>query len=149
MSRHRRICCVTHLWHFMQAICQQSNVWHDSFICVTWLIHTCDLTHSIYVTWHIHTYEWVGTDKFVVSHTCGTLCRPYVNIQRCDMTHSYVWHDSFICMIWLIHMCDTTHSYAWHDSFICVTWPIHTCEMTQSYIWNFMRENQLWGGYDE
>jgi len=23
-----------------------SYVWHDSFICVTWLIHMCDMTHS-------------------------------------------------------------------------------------------------------
>jgi len=46
-----------------------------------------------------------------------------LNIRNmCDMTHSYVWHDSFICVTWLIHMCDMTHSYVWHDSFICVTW---------------------------
>jgi len=38
----------------------------------------------------------------------------------CDMTHSYVWHDSFIRVTWLIHMCDMTHSYVWHDSFIYV-----------------------------
>ena len=29
----------------------------------------------------------------------------------CDMTHSYVSHDSFICVTWLIHTCDMTHSY--------------------------------------
>ena len=40
----------------------------------------------------------------------------------CDMTHSYVWHDSLICVTWLIHMCDMTHSYAWQDSLICVTY---------------------------
>ena len=45
----------------------------------------------------------------------------------CDMTHLYVWHDSFICVTWLIHMCDMTHSFVWHDSFICVTWLIHAC----------------------
>jgi len=55
-------------------------------------------------------------------------------IHMCDMTHSYVWHDSFICEIWLIHMCDMTHLYVWHDSFICVTWLIHTCDMTHSYV---------------
>jgi len=27
-------------------------------------------------------------------------------------------------MIRLIHMCDMTHSYVWHDSFMCVTWLI-------------------------
>jgi len=52
----------------------------------------------------------------------------------CDKTHSYVWHDSFICATWLIHMCDLTHSYVWHDSFICVTWLIHMCDMTHSYV---------------
>jgi len=55
-------------------------------------------------------------------------------IHMCDMTHSYVWHDSFICLTWLIHMCDMTHSYVWHDSFVCVTC-IHTCDMTHSYAW--------------
>ena len=25
-------------------------------------------------------------------------------------------------MSWLIHMCDMTHSYVWHDSFTCATW---------------------------
>jgi len=46
------------------------------------------------------------------------------------MTHSYVWHDSFICVTWLIHTCDMTHSCVWHDSFICVTRLSHICDMT-------------------
>ena len=61
---------------------------HDSFICVTWPIHMCDMTHS-YV-WH---------DLFI--------CVIWLN-HMCDMTHSYLWHDSFICAIWLIYMCDMT-----------------------------------------
>ena len=39
-------------------------VWHDSFICVTWVIHMCDMSHSyvwhasfICVTWLIHMCE--------------------------------------------------------------------------------------------
>jgi len=32
---------------------------------------------------------------------------------------------------WLIHMCDMTHSYLWHDSSICVTWLIHTCDTSR------------------
>jgi len=36
----------------------------------------------------------------------------------CAMTHSDVWHDSFICAIWLFHMCDMTHSSCvWRDLF--------------------------------
>jgi len=52
----------------------------------------------------------------------------------CDMTHSYVRHDSFLCVTWLIPMCDMTYSYVWRDSFIFVPWLIHMCDMTHSYV---------------
>jgi len=51
------------------------------------------------------------------------------------MTHSYVWHDSFIYMTLLIYTCDMTHSYVWHDAFTRVTWLIHICDMTHSHVW--------------
>jgi len=101
-------------------------VWHDSFICVTWLIHMCDMTHS-YV-WH---------DSFI----CVTWL-----IHMCDMNHSFVWHDSFICLTRLIHMCDMADSYVWHDSpipVLCSThlprsriyiWLTHRYEMSYSYV---------------
>jgi len=53
-------------------------------------------------------------------------------IHMCDMTHSYVWHDSFICVTWLIHMCDMTHSYVWHASFISVWHDLY--DMTHSHV---------------
>jgi len=57
-----------------------------------------------------------------------------------DMTHSCVWHDSFTCATWFIHVCDMTHSFVWHDSFVCVitysckTWPINVCDMNNSSV---------------
>jgi len=50
----------------------------------------------------------------------------------CDMTHSYVWHDSFLYAAWLIQLCDTTHSHVWHGSFTCVTCLNDMCDMTHS-----------------
>jgi len=50
-------------------------------------------------------------------------------VSTCDMTCSYMRHDSFIHATWLVHMHDMTRSY---DSFICVTWLLHMtmCNMT-------------------
>jgi len=95
-------------------------------MCVTWLIHMYDITHT-----HVWYY----------SYTCMTwLMHMY------DITHSYVWHDSFICMTWLIHMYDMTHSYVWHephshvwhDWFICVTWLIPICGVKEFHVWHLM-----------
>ena len=140
-----------------------SYVWHDAFMCVTWLIHMCGTTHSC--VWH---------DSFI----CWCLSVSY----RADIfhvcvrheTHSYVWRDSFMCAACLIrlthcnthcnthrntlvsltathtvthtvtltathtcpmHTCCTALSYVWHDSFIRVSWLIHKCVTTHSYVW--------------
>jgi len=145
-----------------------SYVWHDLFICVTWLIHMCDMTYS-YV-WH---------DLFIsvtwLIYLCMTTHSSRVTIlmRMCDMTHSCVWHDSFMCMTWLIHVCDLcissrhihhvwqysqysctceiwhahmfgmTHSHVWHDLFTCVTWLISMCDMTHSHVWH-MTHSYVW-----
>jgi len=57
-------------------------------------------------------------------------------VHTCDMTRSYVWHVLFICATCLIHMCDMTHSHVWHDSFICVTWHIHMSGTPYAYVWH-------------
>jgi len=53
-----------------------------------------------------------------------------------------MWHDSCICVTWLISKRDMIYSYTWHESFIrvtrlflCVTWCIHVCDMTRLYAW--------------
>jgi len=96
-----------------------SYVWHNAFICVTWLIkYTCDLTHL---------YAW---------HDAFTWATWLIHMCQCNMT----WHDPFTCVTWLVHFdtgvhtCDIIHSYVWDDSFICVTWHIHMCDTTNSYV---------------
>ena len=108
------------------------------------------MTHSygVYI-WHdsiIHKTPGKTRLRTESTHHLSTAAVVYM----CDMTHScvwhdsfirvtwliHVWHDSFICVTWLIHMCAMTHSYMSHNSFICVTWLIHMCDMTHSYVWH-------------
>jgi len=70
-------------------------VWHDSFVCMTWSIHMCDMIHSC--VWHNDIAIW-----------CDAI--------RVTWLILYVWHDSFVCMTWSIHMCDLIHSCVWHNS---------------------------------
>jgi len=97
-------------------VCSDASAPQHGFTCVTWRIHTCDMTHShvrhdafTRVTWRIHT---------------------------CDVTHSHVWHDAFTRVTWRIHIWDMTHSHVWRDAFTRVTWRIHTCDMIHSHVWH-------------
>ena len=74
------------------------------------------------ITWHYS--RWLGA-----SFKCVTWV-----IHMCDMTHSYVWHDSFIRVTWRIQVCDTTRSYEWLDSSTCLTWLIHMRDTTHSHV---------------
>jgi len=58
-------------------------------------------------TWLIHMWliSCVRHDVFI----CGTW----------HITRSRVGHHVSMCAAWIIHICDMTHSYVWHDSFIC------------------------------
>jgi len=91
-------------------------MWHDSCICLTWLIRMCETTD------HAHDFR--------------------VRTSRCKVsvihTHTPLWHDSFICVTRLIHMCDMTHSYEWRDF-------TYKRDMTHSYVWHdsFMRVKRL------
>jgi len=114
--------------------------------CVAWLIHIltlficiCDETHLC--VWHVYGGSFIFMTWLIHWLVCG-------------MTHSYLWHDAFICVTrlihacdmvcgmthsyydrtWLVYMCDKTHSCVWHgvwhDSFIFMTWLIHMCDAT-------------------
>jgi len=98
-----------------------------------WLIHMCDMPHLLlHAVTHMnescHTYEWVmaqvqtrhvthmneswHTYECVISHTWMT-------------THLTSPSSQLGLLGRLIHMCAMTHSYMRHDSFTCVTWLIH------------------------
>ena len=85
-------------WAWLIHICDMTHsyMWHDSFIYVTWLIHICDQT-PVNVRFSPSGAIWL-----IYMHMAGF-------IHMCDVTRSPMWHDSLICVTWLIHMCDMTH----------------------------------------
>ena len=86
-------------------------VWHGTFICVTCLVHMCDMTRS---------YVWYDPSMCDMTHL-------YSYVHMCDMTRSYAWHNSFICVSWHVHVCDMTHP--------CATWLIYMRDMTHANVW--------------
>jgi len=115
------------------------HVWHDSFICVTWLMYMCQISHP-YTLYHRRCcHRQCPLERYLTRliHMCA-MTRNFM----CDMTHSDVSCDPFICIVpeamvsqtfSVRETPDKTHSYVWHDaylyvshdSFICVMWFIH------------------------
>ena len=81
-----------------------SHVWHVSFMWDS-LCTSADMTHSWLIRDSFVTYSWL-----IPVATRGYLM---LQVRVCGMTHSYMWHASFPCVIWLVGMC-------WHDAFM--TW---------------------------
>jgi len=122
-------------------------VWLD--FCTTWCsyVYVCIYIYIyIYIHEHIFTYVYIYVYIHIYLNTNMYHVYVYVTVRtpwalwRLDswltsrkkwvVTHSYVCHDSFICVTWLIHMCDVTRSYVLHGSFICLTWLIHMSRVT-------------------
>ena len=94
------LCDITH-------ICDMTHSYFDMYrvnklLCVKWLqilepeVSTCDM---------IYPYVW---SEFITIATVLIMAPPW-------------WHDSLICVAWLmIRMCDMSHAYVWHDSFLIV-----------------------------
>ena len=104
-----------------------------------------------YIYIYIHIYLHIAENSAAAAADEGDRRNSNVTwlIHVRDMTHSYMWHDSFMCVTWLIHVCDMTHSYVWHDSYmrpeavaeysaavvcVSVTWLIH-CTYKYKYIY--------------
>jgi len=77
-----------------------------------WLIYVCGVTRS---------YAWRGWFIWVA----------WVNESgMTQLTDPYVWHDSFMCVVWL----SMTHSCVWYDSSMCVAWVLHRSSMCVAWL---------------
>jgi len=85
----------------MNVYTSRSSACHDSFICVTWVVHMCDITRSyawhdsfICVTWHVHSlypYKntgWrrlIGSPKLqIIFHKRATKYRSLLRKMSCN-----------------------------------------------------------------
>ena len=92
------------------------RIWHDSSMCVTWLVHMRDMTHSCVSRDVTHSH--------VSMQITWLLC-------MCDMTHPYVTRHEFICVTCTCeHANHMTPLYVWNNLSIRVSWLVHTCHMT-------------------
>jgi len=95
------------------------TLWDDElFLCVSWIMHMCVKRPHL------------NDGRFCVcrlTYMCDKLISIFV------VTLEYVYYDSFINMCamtysdvcWLTDMCATTDFHLRHDSWICVLWLIH------------------------
>ena len=132
------VCVMTHSY--------VSHISYSTHMNESWHTHEWVMTHSyvlhISYSTHMneswHTHEWVMTHSYVshVSHISST-CAP---IRMCGIAHSrvchdsFVRHDSFMCVPWLVHMRAMTRSCVRHGSFICVPWLVLVCAMARLYV---------------
>jgi len=145
---HKYMYMVLYIWimaHLIYIQCYIYESWHTSRV----LLERRFESRNSYMIYEAHkctychvTHLWAFYEQVTyINESCHTYVWHdsfiYVTwlIHVCDMTHSHVWHDSFICVTWRIHVGGVTHSYVWHDSFICVTWRILMSDMTHSYVW--------------
>jgi len=104
--------CVCVSWLIPMCAMTRSHIYHDVFMCVPWLVYVCAMPHCS--VWRGCTGASVGMCVTCVSCVCNVRV----------MTHSYVCHDTFPRVPWLIYTCAMTHLHVCHDSFTCV--PCHT-----------------------
>ena len=128
---HRRLTyewVMSHIW--------MSHVSHMNKSCRTLECQTSNMwmSHVAHMNESFHTYEYMCPCHVgLIETNKRRLGRGIL-----DMTHSYVWHDSFICVTWLIHLCDTqktSHTYDWFMSYIRRNHVTRTDETCPTYKW--------------
>jgi len=99
-----------------------SHMRHDVFIYETRCILIWDMMYSYMSIHDVFTHETRLTHSCDTTHFTGG-CRCTLLIHICDMTHSYVWHDSFyrwhdVRIERVIHM--NTYMYTYIHIYLCI-----------------------------
>jgi len=123
-------------------------VWHHLFLCVTWILNMRDASHSYVCHDSLICCGFIDYRNFGRHPWHDSFIYATWFMRMCDMTRYYVCHDSLICCGIIDcrnfgrHPWDMTHSYmrhdssvcVWHDSLLRLPWLIHTCARTHLYV---------------
>jgi len=108
---------------FLDMLCGLTCIWRDMFTSLSY--HTSGMPHSYeplpLLFTSVTRLVYIKGRMDIHGRSLWSICVTYL-IHTCDVTRSYVWHDSFICVTWHIQMCDVTHSYMCHILSMCVIW---------------------------
>jgi len=137
-------------FNYVTLLCDVNDlaVRHNSFICVTWLIHQFDMTQLavrydnsyvklldiIYRVAKMHRLPYLYR-SFSAKEPCNWwFCcgkRPATYGILCIFATPQLGHDSLVYLAWLIHMWEPWRI-GYLDQFKCVTWRLWICDMTHS-----------------
>jgi len=123
--------CVTRL--LRSYAMTHAHACQDVLVCVTWLIHMSNMAHSYLQAFALF---WTRDPPRMKTN-------PQIGIATCHVYILPPYHihcvTCLICATRLPVMHELTHAHAWHDSFVCVTWLIYMCNMSHSYLQAFAR----------
>ena len=125
MCMHISVAHMTESYHMCDRV--KSNISVAALHIAHIFVFVADMTESCHMCERVMSHTSVAA-LYMALVCLGCGCSSFSRYVCCD--YSCVWHDSFICVPWLIHICVMTHSYACHDPFVCATWRIHMCDMT-------------------
>jgi len=141
----------------LMCISTHSSVWHATFVGHMSPDHVCAIAYSSVSPsrlCHASSMRGLGRIKmralWCQLNEVGKVHGHFIDLCRivlcCDMTYSYEWHDSYICVPWCVpwcvschcamthacrmHICTVTHACVRHNSF--VPWVMYMCEMSRS-----------------
>ena len=124
-------------------MCNMTHGWEgrDSFMRVIWRIHMSNMKINLSNVWHgsLTTGTW-PIYAFVMTHSHEQHNNDFIRcvtwlIDERDVTHLWEGRDSFMRVIWRIHMSNMMMISldVWHDSLTTGTWPIYAFVMTHSH----------------
>jgi len=120
---------LTYEWVMSHSWMRHPYVWHDSSICVTWLIPLCDMDdvairtrHVIYRNESCRTYKWVMS-HIEISHVAhrNESCHSYARVEHYEYVTEAVSHVTCIN-----ESCNTLEWVMSH------TWTMHVTYMKKS-----------------